>query len=865
MGLSDDYLWSLMFGNTIRRAWQVWSDGYCPACKKPVPMYEWKADALNQPWKIRCPQCKELFPKNDFLKFYQSGLNAQGLFEPQRADRSLLFNVEHPSPSDPLRGFGVDDGEGYVADGHRWRFINAYLIYGQWKQAIVDGIRNLAAAHVATGDPAYAHKAGVLFDRMADFYPTFDFGKEGIMYEGAPRSGYVSTWHDACFEVQELALAYDEVFEALAHDRELVTFLAAKARQCGLANPKASFPDIQRNIEQRIFQDTLDNRPKIESNYPTTDAAIVTLHTVLGWPGNRAEVLALLDDIISKATLVDGLTGEKGLAGYAVIAPHTVASLLGRYARTDPDFVRAALVRHPRLHDMFRFHLDTWCLGQYYPRSGDTGSFAARSPQYVGVPFTTNPGVNSSSYAFLWELYRATGDKDFVRLIHNANGGSVKGLPYDLFAAGPADFQAQVAKVIAEDGADFKLGSVNKREWGLAILRSGEGTNARVAWLDYDSGERHGHADGLTIGLFAKGLDLLPDFGYPPVQYGGWTAPRAVWYTQTAAHNTVAVDGKNHRAGSGKTTLWFEGSQFRVVRASAKNLIGGRQFERTLALVDMSPADSYVVDVLRVSAGREHTRFLHGHFGRLTTTGLSLGAANETRYGEVMRGFQRDPQPAPGWTADWAIEDHLHYLANPADIHLRCTDLTRGAEVETAEAWVSVSQYGGTADAWIPSVLVRRRTDEPPLASTFAGVLEPYEGKPKIQAARRLELRDPEGKPSADGYVAIETQLADGSRDMFIANDVENSADASASVADPESGARFEGDLCLVRLDKSKRPTRVLFCRGKSLRIRDLVVQAKDSQASFEVDLDRPAAPIVAGPAEAVESVQVGGVKLWPK
>jgi oligo-alginate lyase len=909
MGLSDDYLWSLMFGNTLRRAWQVWSDGYCPACKKPVPMYEWKADALNQPWKMRCPQCKELFPMNDFLKYYQSGLNTQGLFEPQRADRSLLFSTEHPSPSDPLHSFGVDDGEGYVADGHRWRFINAYLIYGQWKQAIVDGIRNLAAAHVATGDPAYAHKAGVLFDRMADFYPTFDFGKEGIMYEGAPRSGYVSTWHDACFEVNELALAYDAVFESLSRDKELVTFLSAKAKQCGLANRKSSFTDIQRNIEDRIFQDTLNNRPKIESNYPATDAAIVTLHTVLGWPGNRAEVLALLDGIISKATLVDGLTGEKGLAGYALIAPHAVAALLGRYARADPGsmgspfgggvrpspgaatsdstnavsdhalvaapgdgrtplksgFIRTELERHPRLHDMYRFHLDTWCLGQYYPRSGDTGSFAARSPQYVGLPFTTNPGVNASSYSLLWELYLATGDKDFVRLIYHSNGGSVRGLPYDLFAADPAGFQAQVAKVIAQDGAEFKLGSVNKTEWGLAILRSGEGTNARAAWMDYDSGERHGHADGLTIGLFAKGLDLLPDFGYPPVQYGGWTAPRAVWYTQTAAHNTVTVDGKNHRAGSGKTTLWFEGSQFRVVRASAKNLIGGRQFERTLALVDISPAESYVVDVLRVNAGKEHTRFLYGHFGRLTTTSLALAATNEVRYGEVMRGFQRDPRPAPGWTADWAIEDHLHYLANPADLHLRLTDLTRGAEVETAEAWVSVSQYGGTADAWIPSMLMRRRTDEPPLASTFVGVLEPYEGKPKVHAARRLELRDSVGNPCTDGFVAVETQLADGSRDLFISTDVENSPGGSASVGEPKTGAQFGGDLCIVRRDKANRPTRVLFGRGRWLRLGDLVVVAKDYQASFEIDLERPESPIVAGPAEAVANIEVGGVKLWPK
>ncbi|MBI2927237.1 MAG: hypothetical protein HYY24_16205, partial [Verrucomicrobia bacterium] len=191
MELSDDELWGLMFGSSIRRAWQVWSDGHCPACKKPVPMYEWVPDALKQPWKMRCPQCNELFPKNDFLKFYRSGLNEQLVFEPQRADRSLLFNAEHPDASDPRHRFGVDDGEGYVEDGKRWRFIGAYLIFGQWKQAIVSGIRNLAAAYVATGDPAYAHKAGVLLDRVADLYPTFDVGKDGVMYEGAPRSGYV--------------------------------------------------------------------------------------------------------------------------------------------------------------------------------------------------------------------------------------------------------------------------------------------------------------------------------------------------------------------------------------------------------------------------------------------------------------------------------------------------------------------------------------------------------------------------------------------------------------------------------------------------------------------------------------------------
>lgn len=871
MEMSDDELWGLMFGNTLRRSWHVWSNGYCPACRKPVPMYEWVPDALKRPWKMRCPQCKELFPKNDFLKFYRSGLNEQGVFEAARADRSLLFNAEHPDASDPLRRFGVDDGEGYTEDGNRWRFIGAYLIFGQWKQAIVAGIRNLAAAYVATGDLAYAHKVGVLLDRVADLYPTFDFGKEGVLYEGPARSGYVSTWHDACVEVYDLALAYDAVFAGLARDPELVKFLAAKAATRQLANPKSSFADVQRNIEERIFRDTLEHRPKIESNYPSTDVTIVTIHTVLGWPRNRAEVMAMLDGIISKATAVDGLTGEKGIAGYSVIGPHTIAELLGRYARSDPGFIRKALRRHPRLQAMYRFHLDTWCLSQYYPRTGDTGSFAERTPGYAGLAFSKNPAVNPSAYAFLWQLHEAAGDKDFVRLLYGANGSSVAGLPYDLFAADPAGLQAKVAKVIAESGAEFHLASVNKTEWALAILRAGQRPNQRAAWLDYDSGERHGHADGMTIGLFAKGLDLLPDFGYPPVQYGGWSSPRAVWYTQTAAHNTASVDGQNTRAAAGKTTLWFDGVQFRVMRASGPKLIGGQQFERTIALVDISDKDSYLVDVFRVSGGAEHTKFLHGHFGRIAPMGLSLVPGEEPRLAHVMRGFQKDPKPPVGWSVDWSIEDRLKYLPAGSDIHLRYTDLTRGAEAQIAETWVSPAGFGGTAEAWIPSVLVRRRAGQPPLASTFVGVLEPYEAKSNIAAIRRLELQDSEAKPCPDGDVAIEVRLAGGLRDLFISENVEAQYASSSSpataplVVEKESGARLEGDLCLVRFDAAGRPQRAIFCRGKSLRVGGLCIRARNEEASFEIDLNERNAPVAAGPADAVDLIEVAGVRIWPK
>ena len=45
--MSDEMLWDLMFSNSIKRSWMVWSDGHCPMCQQPVPMYEWTIDALG--------------------------------------------------------------------------------------------------------------------------------------------------------------------------------------------------------------------------------------------------------------------------------------------------------------------------------------------------------------------------------------------------------------------------------------------------------------------------------------------------------------------------------------------------------------------------------------------------------------------------------------------------------------------------------------------------------------------------------------------------------------------------------------------------------------------------------------------------
>lgn len=827
---SDDELWALMFGPGITRTWMVWSNGFCPACKQNVPMYTWEIAALDRPWKVRCPHCKEIFPKNDFAAFYASGLNEQGIFEPAKADRALLFNAEHPNADDPLRAFGVDDGEGYVEGENRWRFIGAYLIYGQFKQAVLSGINALSATYVVSGNLAYAHKALILLDRVADVYPLFDFKKQGLVYEQPGVAGYVSTWHDTCEETRQLVMDYDMVFPALVEDAELTAFLSKKAAEHKLANAKASAADIQRNIEGRILQDALNNAGKIHSNYPRTEITKAIIHAVLQRAESPAAFNEIVDAMLEKATAVDGVTGEKGLAGYSSYTINGLAMFLAEFMKSGPQFIPDLLAKHPRVRDMYRFHIDMHCLDRYYPQSGDTGSFAAVYEGYAGMSFvkpdvsSSWSGLTPSTFTLMWRLYETTQDPAFIQVAVHANGDSLEGIPFDIFCADPESVRKGMGEVLAREGSQIKLGSVNKQQWHMAILRSGEGPNRRALWLDYDAGGGHGHLDGLNLGLFAKGLDFLPEFGYPAVQFGGWGAPRARWYGMTAAHNTVMVDGKNQASGAGKTTLWADGRALHAIRAAAPAMNGGQRYERTALLVDVSPEDFYVADLFRVNGGSDHVKFTHSHFGTITTTGLSPQPAPDFGGDMQLRNLQLDPNPQPGWRAEWAVEDRLKLLPEGTQMHARYTDLTNAAQGGLIEAWLVAGQYNSSNEMWLPRVVTRRQGNPgDPLQSTFVSVFETYEKQPVIASVKRMALTGPDNAALGDSHVGLSIQCADGGRDVVILRDPEDQ-NVKEIVVNAGLTLRTDAELTLVRLDAQNVIQHVTLCKGAHCKAGDVEI-----------------------------------------
>lgn len=826
-GMDDETLWGLMVGATLPRSWMVWSDGHSPVTGEPVPMYNWKMDAVNHPWKVQDPTSGAWFPTNDFKAYYDSGLDERGVFDEARADRSLLFNAAHPDPNDPLHLFGVDDGHGYVNEkGERWLFVATYLIYGQWKQAVLGGINQLSAAWAVTGDPVYARKAGILLDRVADLYPTFDFKTQGILYEGPGSAGYLSTWHDSCEETRELALAYDLVFPALREDPALVEFLSRQATRYGLENPKASFADIQRNIEERILRDALAHPEKIHSNYPRAEICQAVITKVLQRPEDS--LWAILDPMLEKATAVDGVTGEKGLANYSAFTIQALAQFLAEFSKADPEFLPAVLARQPRLHDTYRFHIDTMCLDRYYPLSGDSGNYAFPLDRYVGMNFNP-PGAGSwplapSTYRLLWDLYQATGDVAFAQTLYRENGQTVEGLPHDIFGGDAGALREELAALIAQHGAEVELGSVNKEEWRIAILRSGRGEQRRALWLDYDSGGGHSHQDGMNLGLFAQGLDLLPEMGYPPVQYGGWGSPKGRRYAMTAAHNTVVVDGKSQANAVGETTLWIDMPPVQAIRASAPGMYGGDAYDRTAALIDVDDARFYVLDVFRVAGGTRHTKFVQSHFGSLAVDGLRLAEAPDFGHDTQTRNFAMDAAAGPGWRARWAFEDVYGLLPAGRSPGMHYTDLTNDAAAGTSEAWISTGGYDATEERWIPRLAIERTAGEgAPLISTFVSVYQPHAGDSPALPAARLPVADaPDGEPR-DSDVALWVEHPGGGYDIVLLPDRPGE---KRFVRIPE-GAVIESDgaLAVLRFDRAGTLIRATLAGGSRLASGEFVLE----------------------------------------
>ncbi|MBR2181062.1 MAG: hypothetical protein IJ949_04135, partial [Oscillospiraceae bacterium] len=87
---SLDHIYNIIPANTIPRAYdmveakdpEIWHCIYCGTdLLKRYGKDCWGIDSINRPWKVQCPECKRLFPSNDFDSYYKNGLDEHGEFD----------------------------------------------------------------------------------------------------------------------------------------------------------------------------------------------------------------------------------------------------------------------------------------------------------------------------------------------------------------------------------------------------------------------------------------------------------------------------------------------------------------------------------------------------------------------------------------------------------------------------------------------------------------------------------------------------------------------------------------------------------------------------------------------------------------
>jgi len=350
-------------------------------------------------------------------------------------------------------------------------------------------------------------------------------------------------------------------------------------------------------------------------------------------------------------------------------------------------------------------------------------------------------------------------------------------------------------------------------------------------------------------------LDLMPDFGYPPVQFGGWESSRAHWYHSTLAHNTVTINNAEQVDGAGHTTLWADGDGFSAIAASAPEVYPkfAKKYDRTVALVDVSPKDFYVMDIFRVAGGTEHDKFFLSHFGQIETS-ILMEAATDYSHPQ-MRDFKVARNPQPGWSVTWKIEDHYKYLPAGSDVRVRYTDFTSGIDAYTCQAWIVSGDDNTTEQVWVPRVMVRHKGGEG-IETNYVSLIEPFDGKTgaSIQTARRLSLKQGDHE-AGDSSVAMRVNLTDGRSDFIISND------SGAALVQPDEKITTDAKLAMIRRDSAGSPRMLSFCNGTKLDTDDLKLRTT-GEVFIQISISSDGARLIRGTAKDITLLELRGKRV---
>ena len=774
--LDDEQLWLLMPTTTIARRIPDANRAVCPVHgtrgRRHNPFCPWRIDPLNHPYQIQCMEGDEWYPSNAYHKGDMTG------------------------------GKFPDNGDGCTYQGKEYHFLREYthMVYGS---VVVPALNSFSQAYILTGEKKYAHQGCVLLARLASEYPNVNELSGRLndqrtfrRYKGA-RGGMITDYIWSTFMLEAETLAYDALFDYMDEDPELLTFLQAK----GL--PVKTADDLRRYIEDRIIRPGMTALiiGGIRGNEGHHQAVATTCALVIDdFAAHRVNTQSMADyyyygigqaaDLLTNGLTPDGGGHESPNYGRIKLDMVRAAKLMEeirrRYPGRFPEKKYPDIFAGPKGRALFDYYIDIQVLDYWVPSIGDCGG--------ISNPSRTPPHAYSyraEDYLYAFQRY---GDPRFARACTKPDGADTL-VPGNLFEPYP---ETALKKMLAAPESKIIRAPRFLDDYGVAILETHKVPHRRAVYLNYASTPGHRQLDNLAIGLYARGVNFLPDLGYPYSWRYRWT-----WDSNSMTHNTVTVDETQpamrwNGSLGGPCRLFASEDGIHLVTAGhdpypadyetvyppdgpqpLKHTRTTDLYERTLMLVDVDAERFYAVDLFAVRGGEQHDQSWHGPLVPVQPPKLDWQMQTDgTLAGATVKQFSP-------WTDRWGRKrtDFPCFLAKIRRTQLEkpaaWTWPTRLAAGDTLRMHIvpvggpmEILQGIGRSPArdqnWGLDYIIARRLVKPGGSSRFLTVLDAFQKEPVVQSVRLASVN-----PitlvvvRADGEDTITLNVPDGpGRDM---------------------------------------------------------------------------------------------------
>jgi len=484
----------------------------------------------------------------------------------------------------------------------------------------------LGWAYLYTEDPRYAAEVRRILLKFATDYSSYPgrldrWGRRGLL---APLGGrrYVQSLDEAVGATR-LTKAYD------------------------LTRTSSVYSDEDRTrIENDFFRATAKTLLRFSqdiSNHQTWyDAGLMCIASVLADEALVQKVLTMRGgffDQLDRSIGADGLWYEGSMAyhGYALdamIEQVTAARRLGLPLQDEPKFKL-----------LFTAPIRAAYPDGSYPAINDSDASNLRG--FVG------------HWQWAWETYR---DPFFAQALANGDAATLRSL------LGEKSMES------VKPEWPPKIASENLSDAGLAVLRQGSGAEAVCVFMDYGPhGGGHGHFDKLNLILFANGQEWLLDPGrltYSHKEY-------STWVKTTAAHNTVALGGRNQAPTTGRLLYLHEGDGFAASAAESDGAYGSARLRRYLMLTPR-----FLVDVFEVKSSQQEQIDLFAHAtadalesltpGLPEATPHTIGVADGYQHLSEVKGLTVEGNSQWDYLGKKGQKLRVHLLGEPGEQLFTC-------------------------------------------------------------------------------------------------------------------------------------------------------------------------------------------------